>query len=150
MTLPTSRTNTVGGRYDLVVQNAAHVRAQCQFIRQQLTRPITTYELVQFHMILREARAFGEGLIGDQELVDYAAAELGEPAYDISQAFVGVVAAGAAVTQWIEQNLPGLPGGVYVFTLNGEDFADTVMQPSETAPLYALVGDLLAAIGDGA
>lgn len=145
--LPTTRPLNAERAYDEIVDIAAGVLRHAEAARAAIPSGMDVDRLVDLHRTLRRARARGEQLAPTPGLNAFARSATGDPDYDIHAAFGGVVATGAAVTDWLAEYLPNDGHGGYIaYHFKEGDFERVVLHASALAPLDAHLAALIAAI----
>lgn len=147
MPLPTEPPISDAEAYNSVTQIARNVLASAERMKTAASGPILVSQVADLFDTLRGAKDDGQKLAAIAGIEAYAKTFNGD-AYSITQSFMGVLAAGTAVTDWIIANVPG-DGKGGIVTRRFQDGGKTLqvtMAPEEIAPITPLLDALIASI----
>lgn len=134
--------------YQQVKGAAANVRANCSAFISKLAAENASYALLRdVYVLLHNAGAQLSSLASTPGLAEYAAAQEGDPQYDVVAEFTALQAAIANVLTWMQSNVPVNVTAVSpVGWPTSESLIATTFTPEQTAGLRTQLAAVIAAI----
>jgi len=134
--------------YQQVKGAAANVRANCSAFISKLAGENTNYQTLRdVYVLLHNASAQLSSLASTPGLAEYAAAQEGDPQYDVVAEFTALQGTIAAVLAWMQSNVPTNVTAVSPANWpSSEGLIATTFTPAQTAGMRTQLAAVVAAI----